>query len=270
MRTHTSLTTSQKGFAHVGIILAVAGVLVVGGLVTWRFLEAQKSDGSTSLSTELSKKLATAKCDYNDKDICKFFTSWKEHKEYRIAAATTDKTTGEVSKFTMEIDGDNSHMVTSGSFESDIISIGKNDMYTKTPNGTWWKQTNPEITTQDPIEKPSVEFEEPTTETTEDAKNTTTYKALGKEACGSLTCFKYQVVNSEISDTTEFLWFDTKSYQLRRSLSEGTDSKTDSTFTYDNVTVKAPANARELGPNQYILPGQDEPTTMPSAADYGM
>lgn len=269
MRTHTSSTSSQKGFAHLGIILAVAGVLVIGGLVTWRFLDAQKSDGSTSLSTELAKKLASANCEYDDKELCKFFVGWKEHKQYKMVSTTTDKESGKKSTMTYEIDGDNTHSILTGEYASETIMIGTRTIYTKTPNGTWWKQTSPETEAPTTDTTPSVDLEEPEGEESK-TKDTSSYKSLGKEACGSLTCFKYQIVDTNRPESTEYIWFDTKSYQLRRSLSEDATFSSNTTFSYDGVTVKAPANAKELGPNQYIMPGENEPTTMPSAADYGM
>lgn len=266
MRITRSHSSSQQGFAHLGIILAIVGVVVVGGLVAWRFMGANQS--GSSVSDTLTQKLASAKCDYDDKDLCKFFVSWKEHKQYKMISNTTDKESGEKSTMTYEIDGDNTHSVMTGQYASETIMIGTRTTYTKTPNGTWWKQTLPETEAPTDDTTPSVEFEEPETSEGE-TKNTTSYKPLGKEACGNLTCFKYQVVDTSRPEATEYIWFDTKSYQLRRSLSEDTTMSSDTSFDYDNVTVKAPASFKELGPDQYIMPGENEPTTMPSAADYG-
>lgn len=269
MKTHTDKHNLQSGFAHLGLILAVVGVLVVGGLVAWRFLAADKANPGDAAVDALSKQLASAKCEYDDKDICKFFVSYKAHKSYSMNTTMTDKASGEKSTMKFAIDGDNYHTVTTGSYASEQITIGKTAIYTKTPNGTWWKQT---ITENKPTDTPVIEktdLEEPSADNDqEETKNTTSYKPLGKEACGSLTCFKYQVVEADRTDSTDYIWFDTKSYQLRRSTSDTPDQTSDTTFVYDSVKVTAPSNYKELGPNQYIMPGQDEPSTMPTGGDF--
>lgn len=265
MRITRSHSSSQHGFAHLGIILAIVGVVVVAGLVAWRFMGA---NGALNIATGgLSEKLASAKCDYDDKDLCKFFVSWKEHQQYKMVTSTALED-GSTMSSTYEISGDNSHMVTTGQYASEVIMIGELTTYTKAADGTWWKQTREKTETPDTAvteTTETVDFEEPTAE---QAKDATTYKALGKEACGDLTCFKYQVLSKGTESTTQYIWFDTKDYQLRRTTYDGGGMKSDTSFSYENVSVKAPANFKELGPNQYLVPGQSEPATMPSAADY--
>ena len=258
---------SERGFGHIGIILAVVGVIAIGGLVAWRFMGANKSATDTAADS-IAQQIAQAKCEYDDKDLCKFFVSWKAHEKYRMVSTSTDKQTGAKSAMTFEIDGDNTHSVMTGDFASETISIGPRTTYIKAANGVWWKQTIPEAEKQTTTD-PQVDFDEPATDSSQpsDAPKTT-YKSLGKEACGTLTCFKYQVVNEGDTSTTEYLWFDTKDYQIRRTTSDNETASTDVTFSYDAVTVKAPASFKELAPNQYLLPGQSEPTTAPSAADF--
>lgn len=264
----TQSNSRERGFGHIGLILAVVGVLVVGGLVAWRFLGANDNKASVAdkAAESIAQQVAQAKCDYDDKDICKFFTSWKLHTNYKMVGTTTDSESGTNSSFTYEIDGDNTHSVMTGEFASEIISVGKRTTYTKAADGTWWKQTLPETNDpQTPVGESKPEFEEPTTDDQTDAPKST-YKSLGKEACGSLTCFKYQITDPSTSDIS-YIWFDDKDYQLRRSLTESSTGKSDYTYSYSNVTVKAPATFKELGPNQYLMPGASEPTTIPVGGD---
>jgi outer membrane lipoprotein-sorting protein len=264
---HVITPSSERGFAHLGIILAVAGVVVIGGLVAWRFLGADKAVETATSS--LAQKLASAKCDYDDKDLCKFFVSWKEHDSYTMVSTGTDKVTGDKSTLTFEVDGKNTRHTTTGQYAMDTITIGEKTMYLKAANGVWWKQNLKEPEGPNGSDTtPAMDFEEPATGKSEDVA-TTSYKLLGKEACGKLTCFKYQVLAPGGVDSTEYIWFDTKDYQLRRSLSDSPDMTNETTFSYDHVTVKAPSSFKELGPNQMLMPGESEPTTLPSAADYG-
>jgi hypothetical protein len=256
---------SERGFAHLGIILAIVGVIGIGGLVTWRFLSAEKA--TEAVGSSLTQKLASAKCEYNDQDLCKFFVSWKENASYKMVSTGTDKATGAVSTLIFEIDGKNTRHTTTGQYAMDTITIDEKTMYQKAANGVWWKRTLKEPEGPNgAIGSGALDFEEPTTNKSEDVA-TTGYKPLGREACGKLICFKYQVLEPSNSTSTEYIWFDTKDYQIRRSLSESPQSSNDTVYSYGNITVEAPSSYKELGPNQMLLPGVSEPTTLPTSAD---
>ena len=267
MKKHTS--SSQSGFGHIGLILAVVGVVTLGGLIAWRYLGAQKSP-ATSAGTSLAQQLASAKCDYDDKDLCKFFVSWKQHDNYRMTSKSVDKKENSTTSITYDVQGDKTYsLIKSPAFNSTTITVGARTTYILAADGTWWKQTLPEneqTTTTESV--PKVELNEPSEETTDTAAPKTEYKLSGKEACGKLTCFKYQVLNPETPGTTEYIWFDDKDYQLRRSTSDSAEFSSDMTFTYDNVVVKVPTSYKELAPNQVLMPGASEPTTIPTAADF--
>ena len=265
----TSSDSQQYGFGHIGLILAVVGVLSLGGLIAWRYLGAQKPAPS-SAATSLAQQLATAKCDYDDKDLCKFFVSWKQHDNYRMSSKSVDKKENATTSITYDVQGDKTYsLIKSPAFNSTTITVGARTTYILAANGTWWKQTLPENEQTTATETvPKVELNDPSEETTDTAAPKTEYKLVGKEACGKLTCFKYQVLNPDVSGTTEYIWFDNKDYQLRRSTSESADFSSDMTFTYDGVVVKVPATYNDLAPNQVLMPGASEPTTIPTAADF--
>ena len=249
----------QRGVGHIGLILAVVVVLALGGV--GYFVYTKNKDGKlTPEQKALQTALQNAKCDYDDKDLCKFFTSYKVQKYFTIN--TVSESDGETSTMLIKTEGeDKSHIKIEGETAYEIITIG-NTTYTKAADGTWWKQTSED---QDTSSQSDVvtDLDEP--ESTEAAQ--TQYKKIGKEACGKLTCFKYQVLDPDDTASTNYMWFDDEDYQMRRSLTESSDGKTDATYSYDKVSIKEPSPVKELGPNQYMVPGQTEPTTLPSAGD---
>jgi hypothetical protein len=245
---------SQRGVKHVGLII-IAGLFILGGgLLAWRYLSPESSSQNAPKASA---------CGYPDDDLCKFFTKWKALKSYRMVSSSTDIASNSRSTITMDIDGDNSHVVIGGPSAHELIIIGNKTTYTKAPNGVWWKQeasAQQENAIADAEGKP--EFQEPS----KDPKVTdTSYTLIGKVACGTLTCFKYQVFDPASPTDTGYIWFDTKDYLIRRSTMDSESFTTDATFSYDNVSVTAPTGFKTLNSNQTLMPGQNEPTTLQTA-----
>lgn len=252
----------QKGsVVHVLLIVFVVVTVAAIGLFAWKNMKKNANE----VSGDLTSKLASAKCDYDDKDLCKFFTSYKEHKSYKMTLKNTPKAEGVESTSIIESEGtDKTHMTMNGDGISiETITIGKST-YTKATDGIWWKQTIKEDTPkqEQAPDITSTKLDEPTNNEPEAQK--TQYKKVGKEACGKLECFKYQVIDPGAEDTTQFIWFDTKDYQIRKMVTENSGAKAEMEYSYENVKISEPSPVKELGPNQYLMPGQSEPTTLPT------
>lgn len=248
----------QKG-SHVLVVLLVIVVVAAVAGVGYYVFKKQKS--SSSSTTSKAAQEAAQKCEEEDKNICKFFASWKDSKYYTVD--TTSTAAGKTSNMKMEyVAPDRYHIVMSGELAYETISIGTTT-YTKT-DGVWYKQTQKKEDVDKYKSESNTNFEEPAKDTAPEKK--TTYKLIGTEACGNLTCFKYQVINPDAKDTTEYMWFDNKDYQLRKTSTESNGEKSESTFSYTKLEIKEPSPVKELGPNQVVIPGQGV-VDMPSAAD---
>lgn len=253
---HTTRHT-QSGF-HLVPVLAIVGVVVVFGAVGFLFWNNFGKQAVSDVALDAATKQARDECEKeSDKDICRFLTNWKIDQKYRMTSTSSDG-----SKFITAVDGDKSHVKTEGETVYEVITIDK-ATYTK-GGDKWYKSTikTPQDNVADDY-KP--EFGDTTDESTDtgEQKSTTTYKLVGKEACGNLTCFKYDVVDST-SEDKQTIWFDDKEYKLRKQIIETTDGKTEMTLEYDNVSITVPSPVVELAENQYLLPGATEPTTLPA------
>lgn len=256
------LQKDQRGLSQVALVGLI--VLVVGaiGFVGWRI--TQKSSDQDNSHQEALKQ-AAQNCDLDDKDICKFLTSWKQSEHYTVTAKST--VDGEETSFTFQTAGeDRSRMTSTGEHGFEMITIGQT-VYTKDPgDGKWWKQTITDTEQTANTPEDMWQFSDPSDDiNTEEAKQT--YQKEGKEACGDLQCFKYQIIDPNMRDEKQFIWFDDRDYQLRRMTTEGPDGSSEMTFAYDRITIDEPKDVKELGPNQVIVPGSSEPMTMPSAEE---
>lgn len=245
---------NDHGFAHIEIIIITVVVVGLIGFIGWRFFTSQDSSDNTALN-KASQQAVKAECDkVNDDDLCKFFGSWETNLKYRMI------TTQNGSKTTFEVDGDDSHITMTGEMAYEVITIGKTT-YTRAGD-TWYKQTIKEPE-QDVAKDYKQDFVEPSTDEKKPSEDKT-YKKLGKEACGNLQCFKYEIVDPSSTDAKEFIWFDDKDYRIRKHLSQSPEYTSETTYEYNNVNISEPSPVKELGPNQYIGPGSNEPMTLPS------
>lgn len=246
--------SDQRGIGHIGVIVAIVVVLVAGGIGWWVWDQNQNK-------TPQQKAIKNAVCSYDDQNVCKFFAGWKATGSYTVELVGTSD--GETINSVIAVDGeDKSHVKFSGSFNYETITIG-DKLYTKAGD-TWYRQT---LSTAE-LDNYKEDIESGLAEPTDGGK--ITYTKLGTEDCDDRKCFKYQVVDADAPDATQYVWFDTKDYLLRRVQITSVDgTSSDSTISYKKVSISEPSPVKELGENQYIVPGQSEPTTLPGAGDNG-
>lgn len=245
----------QRGIGHFVILLASLMAITAIGLGGWRVANnSQQQDIQTDKSAS-TDEVATECKENHDKDICKFFTSRKEMKTFRMVFTEADG-----SRSVYEVDGSNSRISTSGENAYESITIDKMT-FVKAGN-TWYKypsKTEAEAVTDDF----KSDFEDPK-DTLHDEDTSVIYKKLGTEKCMDLTCFKYEVVDPREPTLKQFIWFDDKDYQLRKMRTEGKGGEiTEQIYEYSDISIDEPPSYKELAPNQYIVPGQTEPVTMP-------
>lgn len=233
------------------VIVGIAAVvLLVGGGV---FLFTKNNGGTASPLNGLVKAPLDANCELKDPDLCKFMNNWKNVRDYTITSASKEKS-GETSESVFEISGESSHMLAkqNGKDVLEMINIEKTTYTKDYTDNQWWKHTY-EPDKQNEFTKELTDksdFDE-----TKAIEDKTTYKSLGKEACGDLQCFKYQIVNADDSGSTELIWFDDREYLLRKqSTSDKEGNTTESAFAYNGVNISAPSPVKEGTPEQMFAP----------------
>lgn len=249
------------------IVLAVVGIVGVAGVGF--MLYQNKDSNNNGVTTQIKNKFANIKCEYSDKDLCKFFAGYKERNSYKVNMTTTSSEGGNIQSEIQVENQDRMHSkMTGGAYGFETVMIGK-DYYTKAGD-VWYKQTLDD--TKYEAKKSETEggvesFKEPIKDGVNEGMS---YKKAGKEACGNLQCFKYQVISVENTGSTHYIWFDTKDYLLRKMAVEQADGKMEMEFEYTAVRVETPSPVKELAPNQQMIPGQSEPTTMPDMSQFNM
>jgi len=244
----------QRGALSPVLIVVIVIVIGVIGFAGYSVYNNKKKDQSTTSNATISKEVkeeVNAACikEVNDKDLCKFLSNWENSKTYKATIVSTDAQ-GQKNVMKLEADGDNtsSTVLDNDKETSAYISLNKVYYMKDEEKGVWYKMPStqtPAATETNPVSKLSNETKEP--ETAGETKNTTTYKKIGKEACGNKTCFKYQIIDTSDSETVEsYVWFSDSDYKLVRWSTKSKDGSTsDSNFSYDKVTIVAPTPVQD-------------------------
>lgn len=235
---------NENGFSQVIILIAIVIIAAIG-FVGYRVMN--KSSAPAVLSTPAGSAANSACLKvYNDKDFCKFAASFTlTGVPYKAVFTSSQGTAGSSTSMTILTDSKGNTSLTSTSVGTEMayITLDGTTYMKDTTDNTWWKFAAGNASTPattDPANE--IKFDTTTTGTP-----TTTYKKIGTEACGSATCFKYQVADASTAGTTQYVWINTKTYQMQRwSSTDSTNGTTDAVFTYQPVTITAPTPVKDF------------------------
>jgi outer membrane lipoprotein-sorting protein len=243
--THSRSTFQIKGISKSIVLVIIAVLLLAGGGF---YFMSQKGVGVSNPLSGMMGRALNPNCEYKDPDLCKFFNNFKELKNYSMVSSA--KYGGESIESRFEMVGeDKTHMMSSqgGKEMMNTITIGDSTYTKDLTDNKWFKQTYKKDPTITPIESDSK-----IKDTFDDKKqmmDKTEYKALGKEACGNLNCFKYQIISSGDEGSTNYIWFDDREYLMRKEEITDKDGNTStSTFSYDGVSISVPSPVKEGEP----------------------
>ena len=243
----TSVQTDQRGLGHL-VMIVIAVVVIAGvGLVGWRVTQKDKDDSTKTSTTELSKAASDACLKvYDDKDLCKFTGNYNIDKlAYKMTLTSTTAEGSSTSTFLSDGKGNTQMTMTASGQVNDAISLNGVSYLKDAGDGRWFKYAA-DTAGAPPVEtNPTgdIKFE---TDTEADTTDKTTYKKIGKEACGKLTCLKYQIIDPAQKDSTQFIWFDTKDFRMQRFSAKDASSSTEMVISYQSVKITAPSPTKDF------------------------
>jgi hypothetical protein len=217
-------------------------VIAVVGLVTWRILDSKKANDLSNAPVDQKLVLknhqeAEDRCnnELNDKVFCKFIG----HFDLNNTAFQIDLSGNGngLEPGTIVADGKGNvsgpdEVLLNGSYYVRLPSeYPGSHKWTKYPPGTKGGPTKPSDMIDVSINPEDLNGQ----------FNDLSYKMLGKEPCGNLSCFKYQIVSNYNPIIEQYVWFDDNYYLLRHFNSKTPDGTADMKFTYNkSAVIKAP------------------------------
>jgi len=238
-----SIRKDERGTGHVAVAILAVVIIAAIGFVGWRVMN-KNNTAATNTSTPaavVSNATETA-CNkvYNDKNLCKFASSAADFAKLPYTAVDTSvDAQGQTSSVTIQSDGKSNFSMTAGSGATaySTVEIGSTVYVKSGTSTTWTKYTSNAPAVTNPATTIKPDFSTSTTPAAQQIQ----YKKLGTEACGKLTCLKYQIIDPASAGTTQYAWFDTTSYRLQRWSSKTSDGSTnDFSITYSAVKISAP------------------------------
>jgi outer membrane lipoprotein-sorting protein len=237
------LQNNEQGIAQILIIIIAVVVLGAVGFVGYKVATKNKSKTTSSSTATTNAVSSSCLSTYHDANICHFasFSTSFDKTAYTATITTTQQ--GTTSTLTMKNDGKGNTAMTGTSDGQQFNSILLDGNTYIGSGGTWmeYKSGSTAPTQSNPTSNMNIGV----------GTKGITFKNLGTDACGSQSCFKYQVTDAAMAGTTQYVWFDNSSYKLREwKYSDGSGNSTDMTISYGAVTITAPS------PVQVIPTGQ--------------
>lgn len=239
------------------VIIAVLAAVAIGG-----YFLLQKNKGTTGLPnipglTQNAPRATEKDFEFiEDPTLRKHFATQANQAAYRTETASPGSGLTHINEVQIKGDSSNSREIQSdGSKEiKHTITIGDTIYLKDYADGKWWKQTlkYEEVTEEEPedIEEPK-DFKE------EYSKPDITYKSLGKEACGSLTCFKYEMFDPQNPEIKRTFWFDDKDYLLRKEQGGFGEFIATTEYSYDGINITAPSPTKDVPEGKSIYEYQN-------------
>lgn len=243
------LRWDEQGIAH--ILLIVLGVVVIAGVagVGYKVANNKKTtntntSGTSSHSSSSGSNVGTETtclATYHDSNLCHFASNAASFTKTAYTATLTLVQQGSgTSTTTLKNDGKGNTELT-GSGSGAVINAITLDgvMYVQSNDtGPWIEYpTGSTAPTSNPTSNMDIAV----------GATTTSFKSLGKEACGNLTCYKYEIDSKLTPDTKQVVWFDTSSYKLREwNYSDANGDSTDMKVAYGSVTITKPSPVESL------------------------
>ncbi len=239
------MSGNRKGFAPLLVIVIVAVVALVGGY----FLVKSGSITIPGVSQLVAPRATEKDFEFiSDPLIRKHFVAMANATAYRIKSSSSGR--GEIiSTSEIQLSGNDFKYKTTesqnGKEVSQIISIGDTTYLKDYSDGKWWKQVQKAATpapgaTAEPAATP-VDFKQDL-----EKNQGLIYKSLGQEACGNLTCYKYEETDPKNSGGKRTFWFDTQQFLLRKEVSGFGEFTATNEYSYDGISISAPSPTKDV------------------------
>ena len=236
---------AKKVFSPLIIVVVIVAVLGIAGFL---LLKSGKISlpGPGQVATRATEKDFAS---ITDATLRKHFVAQSNVNAVRMVSTSSGKGTKDTTEY--QIKGEDflyRMKEEDGGKEIAQMIIIEDTTYVKDySDSKWWKQ----------VSKPEEVMQEENVATPDEQKqkyqneDPTLYKSLGTEACGSLSCQKYEQTFKDSPGKRTF-WFDTKKFLLRKETSVYGEFSNGIEYSYEGISISAPSPTKDVGEGKNI------------------
>ncbi len=265
-------TSTKKGLPAV-LFVVTLGILVAGGYGVYRYTTGtvtlpMNMPGLPSSQPKITEDMFK---DVSDPLIRKHLVAQYSQPGFRMRSTSSGMGVSMENVMTYMMSEPLRYQTTTLSKDrvtADQISIGDAVYVYNVKTKTWWKQIVKDSLQADVDEENKIDLPKDAAEIASEVAKVT-YKKLGEEACGSMTCYKYQEINTDYPEGTRTFWFDKQKLLLRKEQNGFGEFTSESKYEYD-VTVKAPDGAKEVPAGKSVYDYISSETQLPAESQQYM
>lgn len=224
-------------------LILLLTLILAGGV--YYFLSQKKQPSVVEKAAE--KAVVTeilADCKY-DKDVCAYFVAQAKAMEKGVIIKTVANL-GQYGTSTSEMKMLGSDMEVNsykdGQLESSMISFGGVTYFKDLKDNAWYSVGDADGNFSDPKES-LVEIQATYNEDNLDMQ----INKIGSEACGNLTCDKYEIIDTMGEDGSKsYVWIDTKEHLARKMEFSFEGGSNVMEYKYETVQISKPSPIKEM------------------------
>ena len=236
------MNKNQKGVAPALIVIGVVAVIAIVGYLLY-------SQGKLSFLPSLPGVTRVTEKDFEfieDATLRKHMVAQANKTSYRTKTYSDGADlyfTSEVQIKGEEFNTRDIEATPDGKETKHKIVIGNTTYVKDYSDNKWWKQTiTPEELPEEETQDEPIDYKE------EYSQPDLKFKALGKEPCGNLTCFKYEQLSGgpEGMAFKRIFWFDDRQYLLRKDQITVGEFTNSIDYTYDGINITPPSPTKDV------------------------
>lgn len=238
---------NQDGVAHLLVIVLFIATIGVIGFVGYTVAGKNKNNTKPQAASVAINEAVQDSCnkDLNDKDLCKFAAKFNLDKvAYKTVVTSTDADGSYTTVMEQDGMGNNSVVALKDGKEAAAFIKLDSKSYVKNLSDGSWLEVSAQSATESEESAPGGAIRIDTKDFS--YKDIVTHKKIGKETCGKLKCFKYEIADSKTPTLKQLIWFDDEDYLMQRYASKTDIGSYDMTFDYRAVNVQVPSPIKKF------------------------
>lgn len=218
---------------------------VLAGLSFYFLSKNQASDETGEIQEKQVAEEILADCPY-ERDVCSYMAAQAKAMSQGVTVTTTSQMPNQSTSVSeMKMDGSGNFEVNSyvgDKLQSSMLVFEKQTYIKDLADGAWYTLPSFVDNAADSPDEAVAELQATYQEPTADFKMT----KLGTEACGALTCDKYEMSQASEAEGQLYIWIDTKEHLARQMEIKTAQGSSMMVYQYGAVNISKPAPIKEM------------------------